>query len=75
MEFRRARTAVLEIKPKYRVIWAITQLKIDLDALPAPNSNDQISAIEKILELLTKYRGKEPTLFHEDHHDKEQKPL
>ena len=40
-------------------------MKAELSALPITNANNQVAAIEKILELLTKYRWKEPATFHE----------
>ena len=48
VEFRHNRVTVSAIKPEDRVKGANTQLKADSDALPSPNANNQIVAIDQI---------------------------
>ena len=59
VEFRHSYIIVHRVTPEDKVVDAIAKLKTNLAAIPVPNSDDQLTVVKQIRELLTKYREKE----------------
>ena len=61
VEFRHDIITVPVVTPEDKVVNAISKLKQELAAIPSPSSNNQLTAIERLQTMFSKFKNNEPS--------------